>query len=83
VAAPAWKSQPVPDMVRRMFPGVESWAWVPPLRLRGGHEHVPGAACLVAVDEARTDALARPSARPRPRTRARSARPTPGCGWRS
>jgi hypothetical protein len=30
-------------MVRRMFPGVESWAWVSPLRLRGEHEHVPGA----------------------------------------
>jgi hypothetical protein len=58
-------------MVRRMFPGVESWAWVSPLRLRGEDEHVPGAAYLVAVDEARTDALAQ----------ARSAAPTPGCGW--
>jgi hypothetical protein len=58
VAAPAWKNQPPPEMVRRMFPGVTSWAWVSPLRLRGEHEHVPGAAYLVAVDAARTDALA-------------------------
>ena len=56
----AYEDQPVPENVRRTWPGVHNWTWLSPLRLRGEHEHehehVPGAAYLV-VDAARTDAL--------------------------
>ena len=55
-AAPAWKDQPVPDMVRRTFPDVPSWEWLSPLRLRGEHE-MPGAAYLVVVDAPRTHVM--------------------------
>ena len=53
---PAWKGEPVPANVRRTWPSVQSWEWLSPLRLRGQHEQ-PGAAYLVVIDEARTDAL--------------------------
>jgi hypothetical protein len=36
---------------------VRTWTWLSPLRLHGEHGHVPGAAHLVVVDAARTDAL--------------------------
>lgn len=56
MSAPAWKDEPVPAGVRRTWPSVQSWEWLSPLRLRGDHEQ-PGAAYLVVVDTARTDAL--------------------------
>ncbi|MEU6261741.1 hypothetical protein [Saccharopolyspora shandongensis] len=54
---PAWENQPIPDNVARTWPTVRSWTWLSPLRLRGEHPHVPGAAELVVVDEARTHAM--------------------------
>ena len=51
------EGRPIPDNVRRTWPSVRTWTWLSPLRLRGEHEHAPGAAHLVVVDEARTDAL--------------------------
>ena len=55
-ARPDWAGQPVPANVLRTWPSVRTWTWESPLRLRGEHE-LPGAAYLVVVDAARTDAL--------------------------
>jgi hypothetical protein len=55
--AERYQDQPIPEHVQRTWPDVTAWTWLSPLRLRGEHGHVPGAAHLVVVDEARTDAL--------------------------